>query len=96
MYDDIAIILKREEKPVPEKEDEESDKEYKRRLIEVQLLYTPRACGPACENSLHPTSFSLSLSLHSMSSRSCLYREGNLMYLLPVHLRTSQRNLYQL
>ena len=31
----IEIILKREEKPVPEKEEDETDDHYKQRLIEV-------------------------------------------------------------
>ena len=35
MYEDITIILKREEKPVPEKEDKETDEHYRERLIKV-------------------------------------------------------------
>ena len=35
MYEKIDIILTREEKPVPEKEDEETDEHYRQRLIEV-------------------------------------------------------------
>ena len=35
LYEDIAIILKREEKPVPEKEEDETDEHYRERLIAV-------------------------------------------------------------
>lgn len=35
LYEKIEVILQREEKPVPEKEDEETDEDYRERLIVV-------------------------------------------------------------
>lgn len=38
LYDNITVILTREEKRVPEREGEESDEDYRERLIEVSLV----------------------------------------------------------
>lgn len=35
LYDNIEVILKREDKPVPEREDDETDEHYRERLIAV-------------------------------------------------------------
>ena len=57
----IPRILRREEKPVPEREEGESDYHYKQRLIQVrQSLVSP--AWAATYNSLHiilPTSYSM-------------------------------------
>ena len=36
MYDNIELLLTREEKAVPEKEVDESDEDYRERLIQVR------------------------------------------------------------
>lgn len=39
LYDNIEVILTREEKKVPEREGEETDEDYRERLIQVFILW---------------------------------------------------------
>ena len=45
MYDKIELLLTREEKAVPEKEVDESDEDYRERLIEVEGRGRGRGVG---------------------------------------------------